>query len=418
MPLPGGVAICWGLKEPAYAASPLLPDLNQELPRERTSLEQMAGDCHATNGSEISFYWCFPFWVLAAQLQLRGIALAGLSDFEAAGRSPGLIILVDLPLQRSALQQLSSRYPGVPLVLLVAETPLERQAQHCAANLHYFSAVLSYNGRLGSNCPQLQVFNLPFRFSRSTQHHIQPLLSPLKRPVLCTYVGNAHSSGWRRNYQYQLGWRGWPLLWQYLQGWRLPIAAAWRDERYGAYGVRAAAVLAASSVFASRFVLSGKGWGTGGTGWFSRWFPDRRLKLQSQHLGLSPGSKVTALRNSTFTLACENYLGDPGYVSEKVFDAMAAGSIPIYIGAPGSLPVELNGAVIDLSGLPRRVLKSPAKLKAVLAEIAAMPEDELVQRQQACLNFMDQRYEKLCGLDPFLKAFDAVMDELSPCASC
>ena len=177
-------------------------------------------------------------------------------------------------------------------------------------------------------------------------------------------------------------------------------------------------MIAASSVFASRFVLSGKSWGTGGTGWFSRWFPDRRLKLQSQHLGLSPGSKVTALRNSTFTLACENYLGDPGYVSEKVFDAMAAGSIPIYIGAPGSLPVELNGAVIDLSGLPRRVLKSPAKLKAVLAEIAAMPEDELVQRQQACLNFMDQRYEKVCGLDPFLKAFDAVIDELSPCASC
>ena len=207
-------------------------------------------------------------------------------------------------------------------------------------------------------------------------------------------------------------------MWQFLQGWRLPIAAAWRDERYGAYGVRAAAVLAASSVFASRFVLSGKSWGTGGTGWFSRWFPDRRLKLQSQHLCLSPGSKVTALRNSTFTLACENYLGDPGYVSEKVFDAMAAGSIPIYIGAPDSLPVELKNAVIDLSGLPRRVLQSPQRLQAVLTEITAMPEEELLQRQQACLNFMDQRYEQLYGLGPFLKAFHLVFAELCLCASC
>ena len=245
----------------------------------------------------------------------------------------------------------------------------------------------------------------------------QPLLSPIERPIACTYVGNAHSSGWRRNYQYQLGWRGWPVFWQYLQGWRLPLAAALRDERYGAYGVRAAAVLAAHSAFGARFLLSGKGWSTGGSGWFSRWFPDRRLKLPTQELGLMPGSKIRALRNSTFTLACENYLGDPGYVSEKVFDAMAAGSIPIYIGAPNSMPAELNDTVIDLSGLPRRVLLSTKKLAAVLAGIAAMSDDELLERQQACLNFMDQRYEQLCGLHPFLKAFDRVLDALGPCAS-
>ena len=130
-----------------------------------------------------------------------------------------------------------------------------------------------------------------------------------------------------------------------------------------------------------------------------------------------PGSKITALRNSTFTLACENYLGDPGYVSEKVFDAMAAGSIPIYIGAPNSLPPDLNDAVIDLSGLPRSVLSSPSKLKAVLAQIEAIPQGELLERQQACLNFMEQRYEQLCGLKPFLKAFDRVLDALVPCAS-
>jgi len=415
---PHGVAICWGLKEPEYGSAPLLPALGQSLPQGQEDLERLVVDHHGALGSEISFYWCFPFWILAAHLQPQGIEVAGLKDFETAGCTPDLILLVDLPQQRSELQRLIGRYPGVTFVLLVGETPLERQAQHCSANLRCFSAVLSYNRRLGSSCPQLQSCNLPFRFSRSLNNPIEALLPPLQRPMLCTYVGNAHSSGWRRNYQYQLGWRGWPLLWQYIQGWRLPLAAAWRDERYGAYGVRAAAVLAARSVFGSRFLLSGKGWDNGGSGWFSRWFPDQRLQLPSQDLGLMPGSKVTALRNSTFTLACENYLGDPGYVSEKVFDAMAAGSIPIYIGAPSSLPVELNGAVIDLSGLPSRVLKSPTKLKAVLTEIAAMPEDELVQRQQACLNFMDQRYEKLCGLDPFLKAFDAVIDELSICASC
>ena len=414
---PEGVAICWGLKEPAYGAAPLLPSLDQVLPQELAALEQQVSQCHAIHGSEISFYWCFPFWVLAAQLQPQGIAMAGLSDFEAAGRIPQLIVLVDLPLQRSGLQSLISRYPGVPLVLLVAETPLERQAQHCAANLRSFAAVLSYNRRLGSRCPQLQRCDLPFRFSRGSEPVSKPLLSPIERSIACTYVGNAHSSGWRRNYQYQLGWRGWPLLWQYLQGWRLPLIAAWRDQRFGAYGVRSAAVLAARSVFGPRFLLCGKGWDSGGSGWFSRWFPDRRLTLESHELGLVPGSKITALRNSSFTLACENYLGDSGYVSEKVFDAMAAGSIPIYIGAPDSLPVELKDVVIDLSGMSRRVLQSPERLQEVLSEIAAIPEDELLQRQQACLNFMDQRYEHFYGLEPFLKAFDVVCDDLNLCAS-
>jgi hypothetical protein len=414
---PEGVAICWGLKEPAYGAAPLLPALDQVLPQELAALEQQVSQCHAVHGSEISFYWCFPFWVLSVQLQKKGIQLAGLSDFEAARRIPQLIVLVDLPLQRSDLQRLISRYPRVPLVLLVAETPLERQAQHCEANLRCFSAVLSYNRRLGSHCPQLQSCNLPFRFSRGSHHAGKPVLSPTDRSIVCTYVGNAHSSGWRRNYQYKLGWRGWPLLWQYMQGWRLPLAAAWRDERHGAYGVRAGAVLAAHSVFGSRFLLCGKSWGNGGSGWFSRWFPDRRLKLQSHELGLAPGSKITALRNSRFTLACENYLGDPGYVSEKLFDAMAAGSIPIYIGAPGSLPAKLNDAVIDLSHLHRSVLRCPIKLSTIFSEIAAIPDNELLYRQQACLQFMDQSYEQLWGLEPFLKAFDHVLDVLAPCAS-
>ena len=406
---PEGVAICWGLKEPAYGAAPLLPVLDQVLPQKLAVLEQQVSQRHAVYGSEISFYWCFPFWVLAAQLQSQGIAVAGLSDFEAAGRIPQLIVLVDLPLQSPGLQRLISRYPGVPLVLLVAETPLERQAQHCAANLRSFAAVLSYNRRLGSGCPQLQGCNLPFRFSRGLQPTSQPLLSPIERPIACTYVGNAHSSGWRRNYQYQLGWRGWPVFWQYLQGWRLPLAAAWRDERYGAYGVRAAAVLAAQKLFGQRFLLSGKGWADGGSGWFSRWFPDRRLKLQSHELGLVPGSKISALRNSTFTLTCENYLGESGYVSEKIFDAMAAGSIPIYIGAPHALPAELANVVIDLSHLPRRELRNLSRLAGVLFDVASLPAEELINRQQACLRFMDQYYEKVCGLYPFLEAFDSVL---------
>ena len=405
MAAPVGVAICWGLKEPAYGAAPLLPALDQVLPQELAALEQQVSQCHTVHGTEISFYWCFPFWVWRQSCSCRGYPrwprILKRLDI------PQLILLVDLPSRRCELKRLIARYPRVPVVLLVAETPLERQAQHCRAICTVCSNT-DLQLRLQSHCPRFSTAIC--HFASAEVCRALAVSNAPDRSVACTYVGNAHSSGWRRNYQYQLGWRGWPVFWQYLQGWRLPLAAAWRDERYGAYGVRAAAVLAAQRVFGQRFLLSGKGWGAGGSGWFSRWFPDRRLKLQSHELGLVPGSKISALRNSTFTLVCENYLGESGYVSEKVFDAMAAGSIPIYIGAPHALPAELANVVIDLSHLPRRVLRNPSRLAEVLGEVASLPAEELINRQQACLRFMDQYYEQVCGLAPFLEAFDSVLN--------
>lgn len=408
------IAINWGLKEPNYSCSPYLPSLNEDLPHDLSLLEDIVACRHSYFGTETSFYWCFPFWCLAARLSQKNIALAGLTEFILSGLEPDLILQVDLPLQRKDFVRLCRKYPSVPKILLVAETPLERHAQHSNQNLSDFVSVLSYS----KSMLQVVQANLPFRFHKPPCVKSLRLKPSTNRTYLCSYVGNAHSSGWRRNYQYSLGITGWPLIWQYLQGWSLPLTAAWRDETFGAYGIRTAAVLAAQKLLQQRFYLSGRGWDTGGSGWFTRYFPDRRLDLSTRSLGMYPGAKVELLCNSTFTLACENYLGDSGYVSEKVFDAMAAGSIPIYIGAPDSLPSQLNNVVVDLSSIPRRQLQSSFKLTRVLKEIFAMPEHELLRRQQACLNFMDQNYEKLSGLEPFFKAFDDVLDDLVPCASC
>lgn len=38
-----------------------------------------------------------------------------------------------------------------------------------------------------------------------------------------------------------------------------------------------------------------------------------------------------------FCIAMENSIS-PGYVTEKVFDALAAGCVPVYFGSPASLP--------------------------------------------------------------------------------
>ncbi|MBF9024361.1 hypothetical protein HKCCD6035_02250 [Rhodobacterales bacterium HKCCD6035] len=58
-------------------------------------------------------------------------------------------------------------------------------------------------------------------------------------------------------------------------------------------------------------------------------------------------SKNDVIRSSTFNICFENCVY-PGYLSEKVFDAILGGSIPIYWGHDG-IPKSLKTAVIDAS---------------------------------------------------------------------
>jgi hypothetical protein len=44
------------------------------------------------------------------------------------------------------------------------------------------------------------------------------------------------------------------------------------------------------------------------------------------------GSKLELLQNYRFNIAYENCLNDCGYISEKLFDALLAGCVPVYLG--------------------------------------------------------------------------------------
>lgn len=44
--------------------------------------------------------------------------------------------------------------------------------------------------------------------------------------------------------------------------------------------------------------------------------------------------KLAAMRNYKFSICYENCYGETGYITEKIFDAFLAGSVPIYLGAP------------------------------------------------------------------------------------
>ena len=74
------IAISWSLKESCYGEAPHLPAIDAVLPQDLCELEKHVQELHTAHGTEVSFYWCYPFWVLAAQLQSQGIVVAGLRD--------------------------------------------------------------------------------------------------------------------------------------------------------------------------------------------------------------------------------------------------------------------------------------------------------------------------------------------------
>jgi hypothetical protein len=93
-----------------------------------------------------------------------------------------------------------------------------------------------------------------------------------------------------------------------------------------------------------------------GGGWHSLWklppkYRKRLTRIVDPHVGRVT-DKIGTLRKYKFNLCFEN-VRYPGYVTEKIFDAMVAGTIPVYWGAPDiteMVPADAFINAADFSG--------------------------------------------------------------------
>lgn len=138
-----------------------------------------------------------------------------------------------------------------------------------------------------------------------------------------------------------------------------------------------------------QFALYGHGWerppqppGIGGRlmkrihAWCARWQPTPRLRTYRGPIA----AKDEALLKSRFSICFENVRGGPGYITEKIFDAMLFGCLPVYIGASdvaSRIPPEcfIDGDRFD----------DPADLYAALQAIG---EDEFRHRRECAVAFL------------------------------
>lgn len=90
--------------------------------------------------------------------------------------------------------------------------------------------------------------------------------------------------------------------------------------------------------------------------------------------------KVSVLKGYKFSVCYENARNVPGYITEKIFDSLYAGCIPVYLGAPDILKHVPEDCFID-----RRKFFSESDLYSYMK---AMPEQEFNARISAISRFV------------------------------
>ena len=93
------------------------------------------------------------------------------------------------------------------------------------------------------------------------------------------------------------------------------------------------------------------------------------------------GEKSEVLDRARFAICYENSQGSPGYITEKIFDCLTSGCVPVYLGTTHAVPPVPAGCYIDGDG----PLRDPMRLMKVLD---AVTPERFAQYQQAMRDFL------------------------------
>jgi alpha(1,3/1,4) fucosyltransferase len=232
-----------------------------------------------------------------------------------------IVVFLDYPESLNTVLQIKQRAPHALMVLIIYETPLYNPHYFDKRNHTPFDAILTYNPHLIDNQKYFQL-RVPIGLPPQNFTDIPfEQRSPLVMINTNYYIGlRALSRPWhlfnRRNNLAKLGWQS-------------LLTAGINGEKGDLYRARRRLARVAEQRCPEAFDLFGRFWEGRNCGWYHKFFPDPPYKLAK---GLAEEDKLQLLSRYRFTIAYENYDGDVGYISEKIFDAFYAGSVPIYWG--------------------------------------------------------------------------------------
>jgi alpha(1,3/1,4) fucosyltransferase len=166
------------------------------------------------------------------------------------------------------------------------------------------------------------------------------------------------------------------------------------EDGRGLHAARVAAIRFFESTAPALFSLYGRGWDKpavlpGSLGrikkrlyeWQSVWMPGTVEKNPFPSFRGSVDHKSEVLERTKFSICYENSRGAPGYVTEKIFDCLRSGTVPVYIGNMGRVNVIPESAFIN-----RDHFSSDAELLSFLQSVTAIQYANFQKAAQDYLN--------------------------------
>jgi hypothetical protein len=305
-----------------------------------------------------------------------------------------IVVFLDYPATRETVIQAKQRAPGALMVLMLYETPLYNPHWFEHRNHALFDAILTYNPHLVDGQRYFQM-HLPI----GSPPQLQSDLPFEDRSPLVMINTNCY-----------VGLRAAPLPWHWLNrrrdlekaGWHCTLTAGVSGERGDLNRARRRLARVAEQRCADAVDLFGRGWAGRKSGWYYRFLPDPPYQLAK---GQALEDKLQLLSRYRYTIAYENYEGDVGYISEKIFDALYAGTVPIYRGDRNIAKSVWPECFID-----SRQFRNEAEL---LNHVLQLPKQRWLEMQEAGKQYLNSEQIKHFQADCYVNSILSVIESIA-----
>jgi hypothetical protein len=174
----------------------------------------------------------------------------------------------------------------------------------------------------------------------------------------------------------QPGLAGLPFFGRMLAGWNCPVSLVRELSCGDLYGERRAIAREAERYMPDFLDVFGPGWNREQISWCPL-YPNRPYRCWRAN---AKASKHELSAEYRFVMAYENFRGRRGYISEKIFDALQAGSVPVYLGEERIAEFVPQEAFVDARNFRTR--------RELLAYLQSCPELEWGEMREAGQKFL------------------------------
>lgn len=298
---------------------------------------------------------------------------------------------IDLPRHKKIFDEARRQAPQAKVVLMVCESPLICPQMFMSRHRQRCDLVVTYERRPVGN-PKSIRYALPVDPAPAL-----PDLSFRERRLLCV-VNSNRVEGWFA--VRQPGWEGLPGIGGLFGGWGLGLRRCLRPAEGELYSARRRLARAADRRPQLEVDFFGRGWRGEQISWCPL-YPKPAYRCAGTGFVEDRLAKVASYR---FNLAFENWQGDRGYVTDRIFDGFHAGTVPVYRGDESVETVFPPNSFVDA-----RKFREEGQL---LEFLAAMPESRWEAMRRSARTFLASDEAKAFSNEAFAETMVAALRSL------